>query len=369
MSQTKVGYIGVDHHHRDPYLQLSAKLPVEMVALCEPGKEYTAADIRPHTDRPDEIATDGADIGAIAERAEIYADPTELIADADVDVIWVTYRNDEVPGFIDSAIEHGVDVICEKPLARTAADLRPLAERADEADVTVGVNYIYRYTAASQALKERVDGGFFGDIWSVDGRYIGSKLDYRNRSHYIYDDAISRGGSLQWIGIHWIDLFMYVLGEPIASVCARSRTPSDGDIDEGIIVQFETDSGIMGTFQTGYYLGEPEKDTRFAVYGENATADTPLHHNRSRRSTVPLDIVSDGDGWVTAPKRRTEFEYGYERFPAWGDYVWKFFADYFDGRESGAIPADIHDAVRVLSVLDAAYESVDGDGWVEVEGV
>lgn len=369
MPETKIGYVGVDHHHRDPYLQLSAALPVEVTALCEPGKDYTAKDVRPHTDRPDEIATEGADISAIAERATIYADPEELIADSGVDVIWVTYRNDEVPDIIDAAIEHDVDVISEKPLARTAADLRPIAERAAAADVTVGVNYIYRYTGAAGVLRAKVESGFFGDIWSVDGRYIGSKLDYRNRAHYIYDDAISRGSALQWIGIHWIDLFMYVLGEPITSVCAQSRTPSDGEIDEGMVVQFETASGVMGTFQTGYYLSEPEKDTRFAIYGRNATADTPVHHNQIDGETVPLETTSDDEAWVTAPKRRTELSYGYDRFPAWGDYVWKYFSDYFAGRESGDVPADVDDAVRVLSVLDAAYESADVGGWIDVESV
>lgn len=366
MSTTRVGYVGVDHHHRDPYFQVANRLPIDLVALCEPGEEYTAADIQPHEERPDEIASQGANIGEIAERAEIYADPGEMLAEADLDAVWITYRNDEVPGIVDAAVENGVDVLSEKPLARTAADLEPVAERARDAGVTIGATYFYRYNPVAQALKERVADGWFGDIWSVDGRYVGSKLSLRNRDHYIYDDAVSRGGSLQWIGLHWIDLFMYVLDEAITRVSAQSRTPEDSAIDEGMVVQFETESGVMGTFQTGYYLGEPVKDPRFAVYGRDGTADSPLHHNRGGGATVPLDLQSDAEDWAGAPRRRAEYEFGYDRFPAWGDYVLDFFADFFAGRESGDVPADLDDALRVLRVLDAAYESADRGEWVEV---
>lgn len=366
MSETRLGYVGVDHHHRDPYFQIIDRLPVELVALCEPGEEYTAADIEPHTDRPDEIASQGTDVGAIVDRAEIYAEPDTMLADADLDAVWVTYRNDAVPDIVDAAVDHGVDVLSEKPLARTAADLEPVAERAREAGVTVGATYFYRYNPVARELRELVDEGLFGDIWSVDGRYVGSKLALRNRSHYIYDHVISRGGALQWIGLHWIDLFTHVLDERIARVCAQSKTPSDADIDEGMTIQFETESGIVGTYQTGYYLGDPVKDARFGIYGRDATADTPLHHNRASGPTVPLELRSGGGNRAGSPGRRIEFEFGYDRFPAWGDYVLEFFGDFFAGREDGSVSADLDDALRVLRILDAAYESADRGRWIDV---
>jgi len=365
MSRTRVGYIGVDHHHRDPYFQIANRLPIDLVALCEPGKEYTAADITPLADRPDEVESQGANVAEISERAEIFTDSEAMLADADLDAVWITYRNDEVPKIIDTAVENGVDVISEKPVARTAADLEPVAQRARDAGVTVGSTYFYRYNPVTQALRERVSDGLFGDIWSVDGRYVGSKLDYRNRDHYIYDEAASRGGSLQWIGLHWVDLFMYVLDEDIVRVCAQSRDVQG--IDEGMTLQFETESGIMGTYQTGYYLGAPVKDPHFAVYGREATAQSPLHHNRGGGPIVPLEVQSDADAWAGAPTRTTDYEFSYDRFPAWGDYVLDFFGDFFEGRETGDVPADIDDTLRVLRVLDAAYESAETDRWVAVD--
>lgn len=369
MTETRIGYVGVDHHHRDPYLQIAGRIPVEIAAVCEPGEEYDLADVTPHTDRPDEITSEGVDIGAVLNGAEVYSDVTEMLAETELDVLWVTYRNDTVPEIVDAAVDHGVDVISEKPMARTAAELEPVAKRARAADVTVGTTYFYRYNPVAGALADHVREGLFGDIWSVDGRYIGSTLGMRDTDHYIYDDAVSRGGALQWIGLHWVDLFMYILDEPIVRVCAQMSEAPDANIDEGMTLQFETASGIAGTFQTGYYLDEPGKDTRFGIYGTEATADTPIHHNaRGDGASVPLTVRSTREGWQGAPRREIEFELGYHRFPAWGDYVLDFFADFFEKREEGTVPADLDDALRVLRVLDAAYESADGSGWVTVDG-
>jgi predicted dehydrogenase len=222
----RVGYVGVDHHHRDPYLGATKRLPVEVVACCEPDRSYTAADVRTHVDRPDEIPAEGVDVGRVVEGATFYEDPETMLDDAELDVLWVTYRNDAVPGIVDAAVEAGVDVLSEKPVARTAADLEPVAERAAAAGVTVGATYFYRYNPVVKALKRRVEAGLFGDVWSVEGRYVGSKLEYRDTDHYLYDDTVSRGGALQWVGLHWVDLFGYVLDDPIAAVCARSTPTS-----------------------------------------------------------------------------------------------------------------------------------------------
>lgn len=371
MARTSVGYIGVDHHHRDPYFEIAERLPIEITSICEPGKEYTAADIRPLADRPDEITSEGADVQAIAEQATIYAEPAEMIAAENLDVLWVTFANRDVPGIISTAIDEGIDVISEKPLARTAGELRPVAEKTREAGVTVGATYFYRANPVAVAFRDYVADGRFGDIWSVDGRYIGSTLAYRDTDHYIYDEAVSRGGVLQWLGLHWIDLFMWILDEPIVRVSAQAQDAptGTGDIEEGLTMLFETESGIMGTFQTGYYLGEKGKDTRIGIYGEHATASSPVHHNgRADEEAVPLTITADSNDWAGAPRRTVNYEFGYNRFSSWGDYVLDFFSDFFEGRgtETG-VPATVDDALAVLEVLDAVYEAVETNQWVAVE--
>lgn len=367
MTHTKVGYVGIDHHHRDPYLQLAARLPIEITAVCEPGETLDPAEIRTQAERPDEIRSGGYDLSEVLSGATNYGNVEELLANGDVDVLWVTYRNEAVPDIIDAAVEHGVDVVSEKPVARTAAELEPVARKAKKADVRVGTTFFYRYNPIAQELRSLVQDGFFGDVWSVDGRYIGSKLDYRDTSHYVYDDEVSRGGALQWIGLHWIDLFQYVLDDQIARVAARTPADTAGTFDEGMTIQFETEGGVLGTFQTGYYLSNLGKDTRFGVYGDRATADSPVHNNdREPGATVPLTLESDDPSWSGSSRRDLSVEFDYGEYPAWGDYVLDYFADFFAGRSSGSIPADVDDALATLRVLDAAYEAAGTDNWVKI---
>ena len=363
----KIGYIGVDHHHRDPYFAIASGLDVEVTAVCEPGRRVNLETLTAMDDRPDEITTEGEAVADLVVDAAVYEDPHRLLADADIDVAWITYRNDKTPTTVETAVDNGVHVVSEKPIGRTAADLEGVGERAEEAGVTVAPTTFYRKNPIAMELRERVQEGFFGDVWTVEGRFNASQLAYRNTDHYIYDREVSRGGALQWIGPHWVDMMPWVLDDPIARVNAQFHDASAADVEAGAVLQFETESGTLGTYHTGYYLDERGKDTHLGVYGTEAQARTPVHHDSLQHEpTVPLELTSGDPDWSGAPKRTTEYEFTYDRFSAWGDYVQDYFEAFFAGYETGDVPATIDDVVQLLRVLDAAYEAGDRDEWVPV---
>jgi predicted dehydrogenase len=364
---TKIGYVGVDHHHRDPYFAVVSELDATITAVCEPRREVDIGSVAAMDDRPDEVTTEGQNIEDLVAGASVYADPHRLVADADVDVVWITYRSDETPAIVQSAVQNEVHVISEKPIARTAADLEGIARKADESSVTVAPTLYYRRNPVAMALRDRIREGFFGDVWTVEGRFNASQLSYRNTDHYIYDRATSRGGALQWIGPHWLDVMPWILDDPITRVNAEFHDAAATDVEAGAVLQFETATGTLGTYHTGYYLSDRGKDTHLGLYGTDAQAVTPLHHDSLQHEpTVPLEITSADPDWSAAPKRTTEFEFTYDRFPAWGDFVQDYFEAYFEGFETGAVPATVDDAVQLLRVLDAAYESGDRGDWVAV---
>ncbi|MFC6964635.1 Gfo/Idh/MocA family protein [Halocatena marina] len=363
----KLGYVGVDHHHRDPYFAIASGLEVDITAVCEPGRQIDTRQLAAMDERPDEITTEGQEIADLVKGATVYEDPHRLVAQTDLDVVWITYRNDETPSIVDTAIENGVNVISEKPIGRTAADLESIAQRANEAGVTVSPTLYYRTNPVAMELRKRVQNGFFGDVWTVEGRFNASQLSYRDTTHYIYDRETSRGGALQWIGPHWIDMIPWILDDPISRVNAQFHYTSKSDVDAGAVLQFETESGTIGTYHSGYYLNSRGKDTHLGLYGTQAQALTPVHHDSlQNESTLPVEVISDNPDWSGAPKRTINFEFTYDRFPAWGDFVQDYFEAYFAGYETGDVPATVNDAVQLLRVLDAAYESGETDEWVEV---
>ncbi|WP_137290583.1 Gfo/Idh/MocA family protein [Natronorubrum halophilum] len=363
----KIGYVGVDHHHRDPYFTIASGLDLDITAVCEPGRRVDVDNLAAMDDRPDEITTENDNVADLVAGASVYEDPHRLTAEADVDVVWITYRSDETPSIVESAVENGVHVISEKPIARTAGDLEEIAQKANDAGITVSPTMYYRKNPVAMELRDRVNDGFFGDVWTVEGRFNASQLSYRNTDHYLYDQETSRGGALQWIGPHWVDMIPWVLDDPIARVNAEFHDAENADVDAGAVLQFETQDGTLGTYHTGYYLSDRGKDTHLGLYGTDAQALTPLHHDSLQHEpTIPLELTSGDPEWSAAPKRTTEFEFTYDRFPAWGDFVQDYFEAYFEGYETGDVPATVDDAVQLLRVLDAAYESGEQGGWIDV---
>jgi predicted dehydrogenase len=348
-----VGYVGLDHHHRAPYVDSIAHLErCEVVATADP------------------YGSTAAEVGADSFRELPHYDSTEsLVESEDVDVVWLTVANRETPTAIEAALEGGADVYTEKPGARTAAELEPISDRIRRADdSTVCFSYPWRAHPVAEELRARAKSGFFGDVRSFDLRFIASKLSARPTDHYLFDWDASRGGIVQWLGVHWVDLVPWILGDRIHRVNATmSNRHGDVDTEDGATIQLElADSGAVGTHSTGYYLREGRYDTEIKIYGEEGRCTwDPVGDVFGFDDQTSLRL--DSDEWSSTPVRTLTYEY--ESVPGYGgSWGLSFFEQFLDAREGTAdVPADIDDALRVLTVLDAAYESAETGEWVTVD--
>lgn len=348
-----VGYLGLDHHHCEPYLQSLDQLPVEVTCAAEPDASFTA-------DTVDSLPTD----------ATLYRSYRELLDAEDVDVAWITLSNRETPEVVRAAAERGIDVYAEKPMARTAADLEPVVDAVRRQDVTVAASYPWRAHPIARELRSRAAAGFFGEVRSLFARFVASGLSHRDTSHYLFDDEASRGGILQWLGVHWIDLVPWILDDPIVRVTARrTQGTADVDVEDGMDLQFETESGALGMLQSGYFLREGRYDTAIDIYGADGRASwDPMGRTFGFDDETALELDSEDDAWASSPRRT--ITYDYEPTPGYGGrWGLAFMRSFLDARAGdGRVGADLGDALRVLRVLDAAYRSADEDRPVRVEG-
>jgi predicted dehydrogenase len=350
-----VGYVGLHNHHAGPYLETLANLPVEVTCACAPAGEGVP------------------DVDALPD-VPVYDDAESLLEGAEVDVLWLTLPNRDTPAVIDAATERGVDVFTEKPTACTADDLRPVVEGVLDRAATVCPAYVWRGHPIARDVRERAREGFFGTTRGVEARYVASALRHRDASHYLFDAEASRGGILQWLGVHWLDLVPWLLDDPIVAVNTQIAEPTDEELDEGLDVedgataQFQLESGALGTLQCGYYLREGRYDADLRIYGDEGRCSwDPLGRRFGFDGETRLELEDGGDEWPGTPTRTIVHKYdpaqGYGG--SWGrEYVRRFLA----AREGeGPLPANLSDALTVLRVLDAAYESAASGGWVHVE--
>jgi predicted dehydrogenase len=108
------------------------------------------------------------------------------------------------------ALDRGLAVFCQKPLGRTEAEVREVVEAARRADRLLAVDLSYRFTEAAQAIRSLIKEGALGAVHAVD-------LTFHNAwgpdKPWFYDPALSGGGCLVDLGVHLVDLVLWLLEE------------------------------------------------------------------------------------------------------------------------------------------------------------
>jgi predicted dehydrogenase len=110
-----------------------------------------------------------------------------------------------------AALERGVSVFCQKPLARTAAETRRVIEAARKNDCLLGVDLSYRFLNGTEKIRDLVVSGELGKIFAVELTFHNA---YGPDKAWFYNPALSGGGCVIDLGIHLVDLALWTLGFP-----------------------------------------------------------------------------------------------------------------------------------------------------------
>lgn len=118
-----------------------------------------------------------------------------------------------------AALERGVAVFCQKPLARTAPENARIVAAARRADRLLGVDFSYRHTQAMQRIRALIGAGEIGDVYAVDLTFHNA---YGPDKAWFRDPELSGGGCVIDLGIHLVDLALWTFGfPPVGAVSSR----------------------------------------------------------------------------------------------------------------------------------------------------
>lgn len=141
--------------------------------------------------------------------AKVYADYRELLKDPTIDVVHVLTPNDSHAEITIAALEAGKHVMCEKPMAKKAADARRMLEAARRTGKKLSIGYQTRQSAESQYLKKICAAGDLGEIYFAKAHAL------RRRAvptWGVFLDAEKQGGGpLIDIGTHALDLTLWMM--------------------------------------------------------------------------------------------------------------------------------------------------------------
>jgi predicted dehydrogenase len=160
---------------------------------------------------------------AIGTKAPGFSDLQAMLAATRPDTLVVATRDDTHDDFIVAALEAGVDVVTEKPMATTAEACRRILDAERRTGRRIDVAFNYRFSPTARKIKELLVSGAIGEIASVDFHWF---LDVQHGADYFrrWHARLAHSGSLfVHKATHHFDLLNWFLGADPDEVFARGE--------------------------------------------------------------------------------------------------------------------------------------------------
>jgi predicted dehydrogenase len=135
------------------------------------------------------------------------------------------------------ALEAGCAVFCQKPLGRNAAEVESVVEAARAADRLLGVDFSYRHTAAMQAIRDELGSGALGRPFAADLVFHNA---YGPGAAWFWDPKLSGGGCLIDLGIHLVDLALWLNDFPEVEWAEGTRSRAGREVAPGEVEDYAT---------------------------------------------------------------------------------------------------------------------------------
>lgn len=197
----RLGFVGLGWIGRQRLDALAGLGGIEVAALCdaEPARRQAAAEAYPGA----EAAGDLEELLATPLDGVVLATPSGLHAAQAI-----------------ACLERGVAVFCQKPLALNASDARAVVDAAERADRLLGVDFSYRYVAGMDELRSRLARDELGRVLAIELAFHNA---YAPDKAWCADAALAGGGCLLDLGIHLVDLALWLVPGLEPRVATASR--------------------------------------------------------------------------------------------------------------------------------------------------
>ena len=273
MSQkVRVGVIGTSWYADLMHLPALQSHPqAELAAICGRNQE-----------RAKEVATKYGS-------PNTYNDFRKMITEHHLDAVIIATPDELHYEMTMAALEAGLHVLCEKPLAMNAGQAWEMAKKAESAGVKHMVYFTYRWMPFYQYVHNLIGRGYIGHCYHCEFRY---PMGYGRNQEYIWRfDHERANGVLGDLGSHMIDLARWLVGD-ITSVSAQlgvfvDRPGADGGVidpaNDSAILQVKFANGAQGTIQASAvaHIADRASQQQIKLYGEAGSLETDLIHGGS----------------------------------------------------------------------------------------
>jgi predicted dehydrogenase len=297
--------------------------------------------------------------------ANSYEDYEEMLAVEDLDCAVVGVPNGLHADCAVAALENGVHAFVEKPLANDLANAERVQEAEAESDATVMVGFMEPFRPSIETARRKAESGELGDVYDVNVEYVRQR-GIPQIGSWFTDKRMAGGGCVIDIGVHMLDMALYVLGLPdIETVSA-------------------TTSANFGTKEEYTYLymwgGEPDEQAEFDVEdharalirtADGATIHLDCSWASNREDSHRMQVLGSEEGVTLSPHDEaathygadseadavTETEYSYAEANPY-ESEWDYFLSVIEG-EREHTRNTVSEGVAVQRAMEAIYDSAE----------
>ena len=240
-------------------------------------------------------------------------------------------------------LEHGVHVLCEKPLATTASDARLLFDLANRNGTRLMVGQSRRFNPNLTALADLVRQGALGQITNLTAGLGGPIQKWAARTSFRSQRDLAGGGVLMDSGAHLVDLATWLFGESPSEVLCRAEMSPEWNVEMDAEVQLMFPWGGTASLVCSYTHGV---DGTVHVQGEAGWAQTSIQPMPELTFYSRTSLVGRRDGVqkVLLPEE---------------DAYWRMHAHFCDclltGKPFLVKPEEV---IATLQVLDQCYANI-----------
>lgn len=212
------------------------------------------------------------------------SDIDEVMNDPEVNLVVVNTPDKFHVSYTMQALEHGKNVLCEKPFAMTAKEAKEVFDFAKEKGLVAMSNQNRRYDADMRTVRKVIESGVLGDLVEVESHYDYYRPSIANRTGF---------GILYGLAVHPIDQIIGQFGKPNRIVCDCRSIDHPGEADDYYDFDFFYDNGLKCIVKTSYYvkLDYPS----FTVHGKKGSFLMPAmpHQSGLKPKPGPVEISFD----------------------------------------------------------------------------
>lgn len=279
--------------------------------------------------------------------AKAFGSYEELLADPEIDAIYIPLPNHMHAPWSIKAAEAGKHVLCEKPIALSAAEVAELIRVRDRTGVKIGEAFMVRSHPRWLRVRELVRSGRIGPLRTISGYFTIPLSDHGN-VRYVAEWG---GGVMLDIGCYHVTLSRTLFGEePRRVIGLLDRDPQTG-VDRLVSMILDFPSG-QGSFTCGFEMAWAQKMNLIGSKGR-IEVDLPTTAPDSRPMRLLIDDGSDVFGEAIQV----------EEFAASNQYALQ--ADLFSQAilENGPVPTPLEDSLHNMRAIEAVLRSGESGRW------